>query len=193
MPVLKVHFETSLRRTGAEHRDVHEFVDAPGKKDERHDIKKIFEFGEMIRDDDLALLRKAGVAEKDVGHSLKVAQKALDIARRTGAQSEEGFALSSLGIVHLKQGDLARAVELGVQALAVFIAIGDAAGAADAAGHLGQAYAAAGDLAQALHYREMDLAYLSEIGHPEAGPLSLAVAELRRRLNPASAPPAAPI
>jgi len=91
MPVLKVHFETSLRRTGAEHRDVHEFVDAPGKKDERHDIKKIFEFGEMIRDDDLALLRKAGVAEEDVDHSLKVAQKALDIARRTGASVEMEF------------------------------------------------------------------------------------------------------
>jgi hypothetical protein len=44
MPVLKVHFETSLRRTGKEHHDVHQFVDAPGKKDGRHDIKKIHEF-----------------------------------------------------------------------------------------------------------------------------------------------------
>ena len=175
MPVLKVHFETSLRRTGAEHRDVHEFVDAPGKKDERHDIKKIHEFGEMfrkshgeealreyiqhihddvrgkfghliedldqavkeitdsipsdshrdelsrklaglvrntdhalkgilayfgvaakplsysIRDDDLALLRRAGVAEEDVDHSLKVARKALDFARRTGASVDMEF------------------------------------------------------------------------------------------------------
>ncbi len=175
MPVLKVHFETSLRRTGKEHHDVHEFVDAPGKKDERHDIKKIHEFGEMfrkshgeeavreyiqhihddvrakfshliedletsvkeittallsspghddlsrklaglvretdrtvkeilayfgvaakplsysIRDDDLALLRKAGVAEEDVDHSLKVARKALDIARRTGASVDMEF------------------------------------------------------------------------------------------------------
>ena len=37
------------------------------------------------------MLRKAGVAEKDVGHSLKVAQKALDIARRTGASVDMEF------------------------------------------------------------------------------------------------------
>lgn len=175
MPVLKAHIESSLRRTGAEHRDVHEFVDAPGKKDKRHDIKKIHEFGEMfrkshgeealreyiqhihddvrgkfghliedletsvkeittalpsipghddlsrklaglvretdrtvkeilayfgvaakplsysIRDDDLALLRRAGVAEEDVDHSLKVARKALDIARLTGASVDMEF------------------------------------------------------------------------------------------------------
>lgn len=175
MPASDVHSKTSALRTGKEYREVHEFVDAPGKKDERHDIKKIFEFGEMfrksngeeavreyiqhihddvrgkfghliedleksvkeitaslpsspgrddlsrklsglvretkravketlayfgvsakplqysIRDDDLAVLRKAGVAEKDVGHSLKVAQKALDIARRTEASVDMEF------------------------------------------------------------------------------------------------------
>lgn len=91
MPTIDVHSTTSARRTGKEYRAVHEFVDTPGRKDERHDIKKIHEFGEMIRDDDLAVLRKAGVAEKDVGHSLKVAQKALDIARRTEASVDMEF------------------------------------------------------------------------------------------------------
>ena len=91
MPAIDVRSKSSALRTGKEYREVHEFVDAPGKKDERHDIKIIFEFGEMIRDDDLALLRKAGVAEEDVDHSLKVAQKALDIARRTGASVDMEF------------------------------------------------------------------------------------------------------
>ena len=49
MPAIDVHSKTSALRTGKEYREVHEFVDAPGKKDERHDIKKIFEFGEMFR------------------------------------------------------------------------------------------------------------------------------------------------
>ena len=175
MPVIDAHLKTSARRTGKEYRAVHEFVDTPGKKDERHDIKKIHEFGEMfrkshgeeamreyilhihddvrgkfghlvedletsfneitaglplspdreglskklsgvvretdreireilsyfgvaakplpyeIKEGDLVLLRKAGVAEEDVDHSLKVALKALDIARRTGTWVDMEF------------------------------------------------------------------------------------------------------
>jgi uncharacterized protein len=37
-----------------------------------------------IRESDLALLRRSGVSEEDIGHCLKVAEKALAIARRTG-------------------------------------------------------------------------------------------------------------
>lgn len=37
------------------------------------------------RDADVQLLRKAGVADADVDHCLKVAQKAVEIAKRTGA------------------------------------------------------------------------------------------------------------
>ena len=174
MPATNVHFKTSTCRTGKEYREVHEFVDAPGKKDERHDIKKIHEFGEMFRkshgdeavreyikhihddvrgkfshliedldkvvkeiadsisddpdlarkinhlvkdadskikdilayfgvaasprnshytvkEEDIALLRKAGVSGEDIDHSLKVAQKALDIARRTKASVDLEF------------------------------------------------------------------------------------------------------
>jgi uncharacterized protein len=38
----------------------------------------------QIQDSDIALLRKAGVPEDDVKHCTKVAEKALEIARRTG-------------------------------------------------------------------------------------------------------------
>jgi uncharacterized protein len=175
MPATDVHLVSSVRRTGQEHRAVHEFVDAPGKKDERHDIKKIYEFGEMFRkshgdeavqeyirhihddlrgkfghliedleksvkgiasspsaagdggelsrklltlvretdeeihrilayfgvavaephdpiaDADVALLRRAGVSPDDVEHSVRVARKALDVARRTGAAVDLEF------------------------------------------------------------------------------------------------------
>lgn len=39
-----------------------------------------------IQDDDIELLRKAGVSEDDLKHSIKVAEKALEIADRTGAK-----------------------------------------------------------------------------------------------------------
>jgi uncharacterized protein len=115
MPAIDVHSKTSALRTGKEYREVHEFVDAPGKKDERHDIKKIFEFGEMIRDDDLALLRKAGVAEEDVDHSLKVAQKALDIARRTGASVDMEFVGRAALFHDLGKAQTPHAIEHGKQ------------------------------------------------------------------------------
>lgn len=40
---------------------------------------------EGILDTDIDLLRKSGVPEDDITHSVKVAEKALEIARRTGA------------------------------------------------------------------------------------------------------------
>lgn len=38
----------------------------------------------QIQDSDIALLRKAGVPEDDIKHCKKVAEKALEVARRTG-------------------------------------------------------------------------------------------------------------
>ncbi|MBI5050340.1 MAG: HDIG domain-containing protein [Nitrospirae bacterium] len=38
-----------------------------------------------IQDSDIELLRKAGVSEDDIKHCIKVAEKALEIAERTGA------------------------------------------------------------------------------------------------------------
>ncbi|MFH1035495.1 MAG: HD domain-containing protein [Pseudomonadota bacterium] len=40
----------------------------------------------LIREDDLALLRGQGMNEEDLTHSIKVAEKALEIARRSGAE-----------------------------------------------------------------------------------------------------------
>ena len=39
-----------------------------------------------LQEADVALLRRAGLSEKDLAHSVKVAVKALDIAKRTGAE-----------------------------------------------------------------------------------------------------------
>jgi len=42
--------------------------------------------GYTIHEADIALLRSAGLSEDDLAHSVKVAEKALEIARRTGAE-----------------------------------------------------------------------------------------------------------
>lgn len=39
-----------------------------------------------IQDSDIALLRKAGVSEDDIKHCIKVSEKALEIAKRTGVK-----------------------------------------------------------------------------------------------------------
>jgi len=48
-----------------------------------------------IHDSDIALLRKAGVPENDIKHCVKVAEKALEIAKRTGLKLN--FALVGRG------------------------------------------------------------------------------------------------
>lgn len=41
--------------------------------------------GYKVRDSDIEILRKAGLSEDDIKHCVKVAEKALEIAQRTGA------------------------------------------------------------------------------------------------------------
>lgn len=49
MPPIEKHLESSLERTGNEHRKVHEWLDGdPAKAAERHDITRIYEYGKMI-------------------------------------------------------------------------------------------------------------------------------------------------
>ena len=39
-----------------------------------------------IQDSDIELLRNSGVTEEDINHCIKVSEKALEIAQRTGAK-----------------------------------------------------------------------------------------------------------
>lgn len=47
MPDIEIHLERSLARTGKEYREIHEWIDEPGKKPERHDLGRILEFARM--------------------------------------------------------------------------------------------------------------------------------------------------
>ncbi len=51
MPPIEKHLKISLERTGKDYREVHEWIDGdPAKKAERHDITKIYEYGQMFKD-----------------------------------------------------------------------------------------------------------------------------------------------
>ncbi|MBL7031556.1 MAG: hypothetical protein ISR97_00035 [Nitrospira sp.] len=50
MPSIDKHIKKSLERTGNEYREIHEWIDEPDHKNERHDITKILEFGKMFEE-----------------------------------------------------------------------------------------------------------------------------------------------
>lgn len=48
MPCIDKHVETSLKRVGKPYREVHEWIDEPQHKNERHDITRVLEFSRLI-------------------------------------------------------------------------------------------------------------------------------------------------
>jgi hypothetical protein len=50
MPPIEKHIEISLKRTGKPYREVHEWIDDPQNKNERHDITRVLEFSRKFTD-----------------------------------------------------------------------------------------------------------------------------------------------
>lgn len=48
MPSIEKHLEISKQRTGHCYQEVHEWLDDPQHKEERHDITRVLEFSRMI-------------------------------------------------------------------------------------------------------------------------------------------------
>jgi hypothetical protein len=48
MPSIEKHVQTSLKRTGKDYREVHEWIDDPENKNERHNIRMILENAKMF-------------------------------------------------------------------------------------------------------------------------------------------------
>jgi hypothetical protein len=48
MPSIEKHAESSLKRTRKDYREIHEWIDDPRHKDERHDITRVPEFSRMF-------------------------------------------------------------------------------------------------------------------------------------------------
>lgn len=50
MPPTKWHYQSSLDRTGKEFQEVHDWVDNPDHKNERHDFTRIWDFAPLIKE-----------------------------------------------------------------------------------------------------------------------------------------------
>jgi hypothetical protein len=50
MPSVPKHIEISKERTGKSYQEVHEWIDDPDHKNERHDITRVLEFSAMFRE-----------------------------------------------------------------------------------------------------------------------------------------------
>lgn len=50
MPSIEKHIQNSTKRTGNTHNKVHEWIDDPQHKDERHDITRMLEFSQMFEE-----------------------------------------------------------------------------------------------------------------------------------------------
>lgn len=48
MPPINKHMQASLERTGKDYREVHECIDQPETKNERHDFTRVLEFAKMF-------------------------------------------------------------------------------------------------------------------------------------------------
>ncbi|VAX19358.1 hypothetical protein MNBD_NITROSPINAE03-324, partial [hydrothermal vent metagenome] len=50
MPSIEIHAETSKQRTDKPYLEVHEWMDDPEHKVERHDITRVLEFSRMFKE-----------------------------------------------------------------------------------------------------------------------------------------------
>ncbi|MCP4666510.1 MAG: hypothetical protein GY849_09085 [Deltaproteobacteria bacterium] len=50
MPPIEQHIQKSMERTGKDYKEIHEWIDDPEKKFERHDVTRILEFGKMFEE-----------------------------------------------------------------------------------------------------------------------------------------------
>jgi len=50
MPSIEKHIDISRQRTGKTYQEVHEWIDDPRYKEERHDITRVLEFSSMFQE-----------------------------------------------------------------------------------------------------------------------------------------------
>ena len=91
--------------------------------------------------------------------SLEQAKQSLDAARRSGDRSGEVSALADVGLLTLKQGEIAGAIACLEEALALARALGDHAREGDILGSLGLALVSAARHGRALPFLEQSLAH----------------------------------
>ncbi len=131
MPPYHKHLETSTKRTGKDYQAMHDWLDNhPQMKAERHNLDKlpenigfvrsswgdeaVVEYLQHIVEDaamsDIETLKKAGVPDEAISHSIEVARKALEISSRIRTAVNRKLVILG-GIYH----DLGKAKTYGMQ------------------------------------------------------------------------------
>jgi tetratricopeptide (TPR) repeat protein/transcriptional regulator with XRE-family HTH domain len=93
-------------------------------------------------------------------------ERALDLARETGDETELGRALLGLGIVYWHLGRTAQTLDCGQQALELYREIGDRLGQARVLGNLGNVHSQLGNYPAALNHHKRALDLFREVGDP---------------------------
>jgi class 3 adenylate cyclase len=136
MPTIKQHTEISHKRTGKDYRELHEWMDAnPRKKEERHDIGRIYEHGKTIeqkygpeglqeylqhiRDDFLA---RFNIVREVIDKALSEALAYLVARPKTKAKKDKSYRLEESNIEFLRgtgvsPDDVAYCLKLAEKAL----------------------------------------------------------------------------
>jgi tetratricopeptide (TPR) repeat protein len=112
---------------------------------------------------------------------VNVVQAGLDAARAAHDRYDEGAFLTDLGIAYKNLGEPRRAIELYEQRLVIAREIGDRRGEATASWNLGDEYEKQGELARAAGLMQVYVAYLQDLGHPDAAARAQRVDGLRQR------------
>jgi tetratricopeptide (TPR) repeat protein len=93
-------------------------------------------------------------------------ERALDLARETGNETQLGRALLGLGIVYWHLGRTAQTLDCGQQALELYREIGDRLGEARVLGNLGNVHSQLGNYPAALDHHRQALNLFREVGDP---------------------------
>jgi uncharacterized protein len=131
MPPYIKHLEISEKRTGKNYQPLHEWLDNyPDEKANRHDLYRLAENREFVLENwgkegvteffyhvaedllmkELEILKQAGCNEEDIGHSLEVARKALEIVSRVKVEVDRNL-LARGAVFH----DLGKAETHGIE------------------------------------------------------------------------------
>ncbi len=116
-------------------------------------------------------LGNLGNAYADLGEprrAIEYYEQDLVIAREIGDRRGEGAALGNLGIAYAALGEPRRAIEYYEQRLVIAREIGDRRGEAIASWNLGKTLVSQGQVSEALGLLDVWVAYVQELGHPDA-------------------------
>jgi tetratricopeptide (TPR) repeat protein len=131
---------------------------------------------------DLGNLGNAYAMLGEVHKAIRYHEQALCIDRELGDRRGEGQDLCNLGNAYTALDDARKAIDFYEQALAIARELGDRSGEALASGNLGIALEQQGDLARAAELMQIDVDFLSEIGHPDTQKRAAYLKQLRQRL-----------